>query len=244
MRWNGWQRLKNYYLAKRSHHTGRHPDQEAQQRLINAAPLSPSDQPLSTPAMVFDLETTGLNTRTDTVLSIGAVKVHPDGIALKNSFYQVLDIAVDLAGESQLIHGLTQKDLAQGCAPRQALLDFFSYSKDHIWLAFHAEFDRRMLKNAALQHLGLIVDPQPIDVAYLAPLLFPDMDQPQAGLDHWLQAFHLPILARHNATADALATAELVLILLHQAQSQGYQTWGELQQACLQQRQVKRLLNQ
>ena len=101
-----------------------------------------------------------------------------------------------------------------------------------------------MLKNAALQHLGLIVDPQPIDVAYLAPLLFPDMDQPQAGLDHWLQAFHLPILARHNATADALATAELVLILLHQAQSQGYQTWGELQQACLQQRQVKRLLNQ
>lgn len=243
MRWNGWQRFKNYLFAKKSPHTGNHPDLAAQQLLTHASPLTPADQPLSTPAMVFDLETTGLNTRTDTVLSIGAVKVRPEGIALGNSFYQVLDIAVDLAGESQLIHGLTQKDLAAGCEPRQALLDFFTYSKDHIWLAFHAEFDRRMLKNAALQHLGLIVDPQPIDVAHLAPLLFPELDQPQAGLDHWLTTFNLPIMARHNATADALATAELLMVLLNQAHAVGYKTWGELQQACLQQRQLKRMLS-
>lgn len=242
MDWNWWKKLKHYYIAKKSQHTGIHPDQYALQRLLDAEPVIPADQPLSTPCVVFDLETTGLNTRTDTVLSIGAVKLTEHGIPLGGSFYQVLDIAVDLAGESQLIHGLTQRDLAQGCAPRQALLDFLHYSKNHIWLAFHAEFDRRMFKNAALQHLGLIIDPQPIDIAYLAPLLFPELNHPQAGLDHWLEVFNLPILARHNATADALATAELLLILLPKAKELGYQNWGELQQACLQQRQLERML--
>lgn len=242
MHWTGWQRLKQYYLAKRSQHTGLHPDQQAQQLLLANAPLIPAEQPLSTPAMVFDLETTGLNTRTDRVLSIGAIKVEAKGIQLKNGFYQILDVAVDLQGESQLIHGLTQKDLASGCAPRQALLDFFSYSQQHIWLAFHAEFDRRMLKNAVLQHLGLIIDPQPIDIALLAPLLYPELDQPQASLDHWLTVFQLPMLNRHHAIADALATAELLMILLQKAQEQGYETWGELQQACWQLRQVQHLL--
>lgn len=241
--WFWWQKIKTK-LGLGTQTAAVQLDQHTQQQLIDSAPLIPGDQPLlSSPLLVFDLETTGLNTRTDTVLSIGAVKIQPmKGIDLGNSFYQVLDIAVDLAGESQLIHGLTQKDLAAGCAPRQALLDFLNYSKNHVWLAFHAEFDRRMLKNAAVQHLGLFIDPQPIDVAYLAPLLFPELDPSKAGLDHWLNAFHLPILGRHNATADALATAELIMILLHKAQCVGYDTWGELQKACLQQRQLKRML--
>lgn len=243
MRGSWWQSLKQYYTAFQSKRTGFHPDRYAQQVLNQAAPLIPADQPLQHPTMVFDLETTGLNTRTDTVISIGAVRLAEQGIALGNSFYQVLDIQVDLHGESQLIHGLTQKDLDKGCDPRQALFDFFHYSQNHIWLAFHAEFDRRMLKNAVLQHLGLIIDPQPIDIAYLAPLLFPELAASNATLDDWLRVFHLPILARHNAAADALATAELVMVLLHKAKQLGFTTWGELQNACLQQRQIQRFLS-
>lgn len=238
-----WQSLKRYYTAFQSQRTGFHPDRYAQQVLNQAAPLIPADQPLGHPAMVFDLETTGLDTRTDTVISIGAVRLTEQGIALGNSFYQVLDIQVDLQGESQLIHGLTQKDLDKGCDPRQALFDFFHYSQNHIWLAFHAEFDRRMLKNAVLQHLGLIIDPQPIDIAYLAPLLFPELATSHSNLDDWLQVFNLPILARHNAAADALATAELLMILINKAQQLGFKTWGELQNACLQQRQIQRFLS-
>ncbi len=234
-----WSVLKRYYTAFQSKHTGFHPDRYAQQILNQSGPLIPADQPLSHPAMVFDLETTGLDTRTDRVISIGAVRLSETGIALGNNFYQVLDVKVDLEGESQLIHGLTQKDLDKGCDPRQALFDFFHYSQNHVWLAFHAEFDRRMLKNAVLQHLGLIIDPQPIDLAYMAPLLFPDLASENKDLDSWLHAFHLPLMARHNAAADALATTELLMILLHQAQKMGFETWGEIQNACLKQRQLQ-----
>lgn len=237
-----WQYIKRYYTAFKSKRTGLHPDYYAQQLLNQPPLLIPAEQPLSHPVMVFDLETTGLNTHTDTVISIGAVRLTEAGIPLGNSFYQVLDIDVDLHGESQLIHGLTQHDLHQGCDPKQALYRFFEYSQNHIWLAFHAEFDRRMLKNAVLQHLGLIMDPQPLDVAHLAPLLFPDLAQTHKDLDSWLQTFHLPIMARHNAAADALATAELLMILIHQAQKVGFTTWGELQNACLKQRQLQGFL--
>ena len=243
MQHSWWQRLKRYYTAFRSQQTGFHPDRYAQQLLSQATPLSPAEQPLSHPVMVFDLETTGLNTRTDTVISIGASRLTPNGIPLGNSFYQVLDIKVDLYGESQLIHGLTQKDLDKGCDPRQALFDFFHYSQNHIWVAYHAEFDRRMLKNAVLQHLGLIIDPQPIDLAYMAPLLYPDLATTHKDLDDWLHAFQLPILARHNAAADALATAELLMVLRNKAQQLGFTTWGELQNACLKQRQIQHFLH-
>lgn len=234
-----WQQLKRYYTSLKSQRTGLHPDRYAQQLLNQPPSLTPADQPLSHPVMVFDLETTGLNTRTDTVISIGAVRLSEAGIPLGNSFYQVLDIEVDLQGESQLIHGLTQHDLHQGCDPRQALVNFFEYSQNHLWLAFHAEFDRRMLKKAVLQHLGLIIDPQPLDVAHIAPLLFPELASECKNLDEWLHTFKLPILTRHNAIADALATAELLMILIHQAQKLGFNTWGELHNACLKQRQLQ-----
>ena len=238
-RW--WQRLKNaYHFGSASKLVTA--DLEAQKIIQANQPLIPGNQPLSAPVMVFDLETTGLNTRTDTVLSIGAVRVTPQGIALGQQFYQVLDIAVNLTGESQLIHGLTQRDLSQGCAPRQAILDFMIYGRHQVWLGFHAEFDRRMIKNATFQHLGLSIDPQPIDIAYLAPLFYPELDTEQATLNYWLDIFNLPILARHNAAADALATAELLLLLIPKAYELGYSTWGQLQQLCIKQRQLQRLL--
>ncbi|WP_238945639.1 3'-5' exonuclease [Vandammella animalimorsus] len=47
-------------------------------------------------------------------------------------------------------------------------------------------------------------------------------------LDAWLQALGLGHSARHDAVADAMATAELTLIALAHAQAQGLQTWGQL----------------
>lgn len=37
--------------------------------------------------------------------------------------------------------------------------------------------------------------------------------------------------ARHDAAVDAMVTAELALILLARARKQGYENWGQLNQA-------------
>lgn len=209
-----------------------------------AAPIPLDDMALSGGSIiVYDLETTGLNTQSDSVLSIGAVTIENRAIALGSVFHEVLATpSVDLNRESQLIHGLTLGDLASGSPPRAALLRFLEYGTSRIWAAYHAEFDRVMLKKTVESWLGTDFDPQPIDVAELAPLLFPDKGAGVCPLDHWLDAFGLTSHERHNALDDAMVTAELMLIILERAHQQGYRTWGELSEACRTWRQLQRHL--
>ncbi|MFT0548276.1 PolC-type DNA polymerase III [Allopusillimonas ginsengisoli] len=181
--------------------------------------------------IVFDLETTGLDTRRDEVLSVGAVKVDGQAISLGNVFSRVLATQANLKPDNQLIHGLTRHDLEHGTPPRQALTDLLRYASGRLWIAFHAEFDRRMLQRAMLQWLGIRFDPAPLDLAELAPMLCPGMVAPAEGLDGWLHAFKIGVPARHDAAVDAMVTAELALILLSHARRQGYENWGELNQA-------------
>lgn len=215
----------------------------AEQVAQRASPLSQDDQTLSdTDILVFDLETSGLDVQNDTVLSIGAVTIQRNGIALGNVFHEVLSTSAELNLDSQLMHGITRQDLAAGAPPRTALLQFLEYSTDRIWTAYHAEFDRVMLQNSIREWLGVEFDPQPIDVAELAPLLFPDKQSAYSPLEYWLEIFGLTVRERHNALEDAMVTAELMLILLDRAHQQGYRTWGELNEACRAWRQVQRHL--
>lgn len=197
-------------------------------------PLEPAGQPLqSQPLVVFDLETSGLNIQKDTVLSAGAVRIEQQAIVLGKPFEAVLRVDTALRADSQLIHGLTRADLAGGEDPQEALLRLLEYGQDAIWLAWHAAFDHAMLQRAVRHWLGLDAAriPRPLDLAHLAPMLFPQHAGPQAGLDHWLRAFALDMPARHHAAADAFATAQIALIVLAGARQQGLGTWGELAQA-------------
>lgn len=215
----------------------------ASQVAEDAVPVLMEDQPLSDESIVvYDLETSGLNPYTDTVLSIGAVTIKNSAIDLGNVFQEILASSAELNNESQLIHGLTLKDLAAGSPPRAALLRFLQYSTDRIWVAYHAEFDRVMLKKSIELWLGVSYDPRPLDVAELAPMLFPDKGPAYGPLEHWLRVFGLTIRERHNALEDAMITAELMLIMLDRAHHLGYHSWGELNEACLAWRKLQRHL--
>ncbi len=181
--------------------------------------------------IVFDLETTGLDTRRDEVLSVGAVTLDNQAICLGNTFSRILATPTALDPDNQLIHGLTRHDLEHGSPPQQALVDLLRYASGRLWLAYHAEFDRRMLQRAMMQWLGIRFDPAPLDLAELAPMLCPGMVAPADGLDGWLHAFKIDVCARHDATVDAMVTAELALILLKRARQQGYKNWSQLNQA-------------
>lgn len=210
----------------------------------DAIPAVPADQALDAASLVvFDLETTGLDTNQDSVLAIGAVKINGLAIVLGQTFERLLSSPAELNSESQLLHGLTREDLAAGDLPRSCLLDFLDYSQGRIWLAYHAPFDRIMLQNAMQTWLGIKFDALPMDLAALTPMIFPDKGPANAPLDHWLSTFSLSVAHRHNALADAMATAELLLIVLDRAWGLGYRTWGELDDACKQWQEVQRYLS-
>jgi DNA polymerase-3 subunit epsilon len=206
-------------------------DETQRQRLEALPGVASGEAPLREQRfVVLDLETTGLNTSRDLVLAIGAVVIDDGAIQLGQQFERTLQRDNHQVSESVLIHGIGPDAVAAGSDPAGALLDFLEFLGDSPLLAFHAPFDQRMLARALRQSLGHRLAHPFIDLAELAPLLFAQANIRQGGLDDWIAHFGLQVQQRHNASADALATAELALILFSQARRQGLDSFVQLEQ--------------
>ena len=180
--------------------------------------------------VVVDLETSGLNLNRDQVLSIGAVVIEDGAVDFSQMFERTLLRANTKVGPSVLIHGLGPSAIAAGSDPAEALLDFMAFVGDSPLLAFHAPFDQHMLCRALKDSLGYRLAHPFLDVADIAPLVCSDANIREAGLDDWISHFKLHVGERHHASADALATAELMLILFSRARQQGIDSPRVLQE--------------
>lgn len=205
-----------------------HAQQERLRRL--ALPRALDERPLAEQRLVvLDLETSGLDMRRDAVLAIGAVAIDNGAIDFSQQFECTLQCPGRPLNESVLIHGIAPSALAAGAEPAEGLLAFMEYLGDSPLLAFHAAFDQRMLARALKEHLGHRLLHPFLDVAELAPLLCPDSAIRQGGLDDWTARFGLQAQQRHHASADALVTAELALILFSKARRQGLDSLATLE---------------
>ncbi len=215
------------FLRHRPHLSG------AQQQRIRAlpVPVNAHDCLLERARfVVLDQETTGLNLRHDQVISIGAVVIEQQAIDFGQLFEATLRPKKLDISESILIHGITPGELAAGQPPAEALLEFMEFVGDSPLLAYHAPFDQQMLARALREHLGLRLNLPFLDVAEMAPMLCPDARLLKTGLDNWVQYFRLQVSQRHHASADALVTAEIALILLHLARQQGISSLASMEQ--------------
>jgi len=224
--------------------TGKLPLDAGQRRRLSRLPTAPhlDSRPLhSQRFVVLDLETTGLNVNRDIVLSIGAVLIEGGAIDLAQQFECTLQRKLRAVTESVLIHGIPPSALAAGTAPAEALLAFMEFAGDCVFLAFHAPFDQRMLTRALKDELGYQLRHPFIDVADLAPMLFPEAFVNHGGLDHWIDYFKLDMPQRHHASADALATAEIALILFNRARRMGLDNVAELGERAARWQRARRL---
>ena len=203
-----------------------------QQRLAQlTAPAGLNDHTLRAQRwVVVDLETSGLDLNRDQVLSIGAMVIEDGAIDLGQAFERTLLRTDNPLSPSVLLHGLGPSAIAAGCDPVDALLDFMEFVGDSPLLAFHSPFDQHMLGRALKESLDYRLQHPFMDVAALAPMLCPQTHLREAGLDAWVKHFNLQVEERHNASADALATAELALILFSRARAQHIDSPQALQQ--------------
>ena len=167
--------------------------------------------------VVVDVETTGLNLVTDTLISIGAVAVVNGSIALGDSFSVVLQQREISRKENILIHGISGSAQREGMLPADALLEFLEYLGKSPLVAFHVAFDETMIKRAMRQYLGIAFKHTWLDLAHVLPALWPESKRSHRALDDWSTRFAIRNDDRHNAVADALATAQLLLVAIEQA---------------------------
>jgi DNA polymerase-3 subunit epsilon len=178
--------------------------------LFAARPPTPADGRW----VVVDVETSGLDQAADRLLSIGAVAVRDGAIAVTDSLEVVIRQERASARANILLHGIGAGAQLSGTDPAQACRDFLDYAGNSPLVGFHSGFDRAFLARAARLYLGLPLNADWIDLAALAPALNPGVRA--KALDEWLAHFGIQVEQRHDASADAFATAMLLLRLLKQ----------------------------
>ena len=198
------------------------------QALPNADLRAPLE---STRWVVVDTETTGLDPRSDTLLSIGACQVRGTRLDLASSYYTLIKPPQVSSAANVLIHGIGHAEQMSGADHASALSGYLEFSRRDVLVAYHAPFDEAMLRIAMQRYLGLRFRPVWLDVAKLADVLFPEQGRQFRMLDQWLAHFGVQHPARHNALADALCTAELLLVLLAFAEKRGQSCARKLIQA-------------
>ncbi len=168
--------------------------------------------------VVLDVETSGLDIKRDRLLAIAAIAVHFEHhtprIHLGDSFEVVLRQSSEAAVADKsniLLHGIGVGAQRAGVDPAQALAAFESWLGHSPLVAFHAAFDRAMIERTCRTVLGHCPPRAWLDLEPFAAVLCPDVRA--RALDEWLAHFRIECAVRHQAAADTLATAELMLKL-------------------------------
>ncbi len=193
-------------------------DQEQRLQAWRVQPRTALNIPFeSSRYVVMDVETSGLNLRKDKLISIGAVAVVNGRIALGDCFYIVLQQEVASERDNILLHEISGSKQRAGKPAADALLGFLEFIGKDPLVAFHVAFDKTMLRKSIRQYLGFAFKHPWLDLAYVLPGLNPLAAHRLHTLDDWSNHFVIGNEARHNALADALATAQLLLIAQNQA---------------------------
>jgi DNA polymerase-3 subunit epsilon len=148
-------------------------------------------------------------------------------IAVNSGFSVVLRQQAASDPANIVIHEISGDEQLSGIDCVDALNRFTQYAGDAPLVAFHAPFDRALLKRA-YGGAGLALRNRWLDLAALAPALHPGLARRCKALDDWLAEFGIENPRRHDALSDAYATALLFQVLLDSARRQGAHSCAEV----------------
>lgn len=171
--------------------------------------------------VVVDVESSGLDPYHDRLISIGAVAVQGGAVRLAEAFSTTLRQDRPSGEANILVHRIGGSAQMAGADPAEALADFLAFAGKAPLVAFNADFDRVLIERASRGLLGVAPDSAWLDLALLAPAVFPRRPGNPRTLDDWLRAFSIENADRHHALADAVATAHLLLAVLAEARKLG-----------------------
>ena len=179
--------------------------------------------------VVLDTETTGLKpSEGDEIVSIGAVRVVNRRILTGETFFRLVHPGRPIPPESTRYHGITDATVA-GAPPAEVVLpQFRAFCADAVLVAHNAAFDLKFLRLRE-RAANVAFDMPVIDTLLLSAHLHPDLDD--HDLDAIARRVGVPIVGRHTALGDALATAAVFAKLLELLAARGVDTLDELLEA-------------
>ena len=191
---------------------------------LSALPLS------SLNAIVLDLETTGLNTTSDHIVQIGAVRLSAGRIDHNDIFDELVDPGVPIPESATAIHSIRDHDVAEAANFPAVLPRFVDWANGYVVLGYSLGFDFAMLKTEHDRARLSWKSPRGLDIAHLVQVLSPAL--PSTSLDTVAAWLGIEVRDRHQALGDALLAAEIFVALLPRLRSKGIITLAEAERAC------------
>lgn len=169
----------------------------------------------------LDCETTGLNPKTDQIITIGAVRIVGNQILTSERLELKLKPTKTINAEAIKIHQLRNCDVENGLEPVEAIKKLIEFIGSSPILGYYLEFDMALINRIVEPWLGIKLPNQQIELSALY------YDQkigivPQKRLDLRLTSIcstlNVPNLGAHDAYTDALTVAIAFLKLKKQQQ--------------------------
>lgn len=199
--------------------------------------------------VALDCETTGLDAKKDSIITIGAVTVEDGSILLDDQYEALLKIAYNTS--SVVVHGITAEEAAEnGMSEAEALAGLLKYLKDGVIVGHHIGFDVEVIKNACMRRFGLefknrwldtmdltlhlerdgLFDERETNVPFRRTMeTSPDFARSRDfSLDGLCRRFGVEPHDRHTAAGDAFITAQIFIKLLRYAKRAGRTTLAQI----------------
>ena len=183
------------------------------------------------PIIALDLETTGLNTRTDRVIQIGMV----DMASPQSPISLLVKPDIAIPATSTAIHGINDEDVADADPFSLAFASCKDRLTDHVIMGYNIGFDLAIL-SAETERYGIdwhfqaglcLRQLATIALGREAMLMMGDLDQLAAR-------YGVDIKARHSALGDAQIAAGIYTKLIDDLRHQSIITFGDAKRAVAQ----------
>lgn len=183
------------------------------------------DTPATQEWVCLDLEMTGLNPKTEHILSVGAIKiVQKDGVLsidTGNALSLICRPPTLPSPESIIIHGLRPVDVENGISYDELLTQLLPFIGNRPIVGFCIDMDMAFLNAIIKPFLGTTISPELLDVTILEQRLrqrkaMSDIAVHRKHLNVLIDEYHIPRLPAHDALNDALMTA---MVFCHVYQS-------------------------
>ncbi|WP_338414130.1 3'-5' exonuclease [uncultured Sphaerotilus sp.] len=182
------------------------------------------DEPPPNEWVSLDCETTGLDTRRDDIISIGAVRIVGDRVMTSEALSLLVRPSKALTADSVRVHRLRDQDVADGLEPEEAMRQLLAFIGGRPLVGYFLEFDVAMVNRVIWPMLGVALPQQKIEISTLfyeyKSRQFRGHEQDRhidLRFDTVMTELDLPQRDAHDALNDAVMAALAFIKLRHLA---------------------------
>ena len=158
---------------------------------------------------IVDIETTGGKFNEESIIEVAAYRF--DGVAITDQFISLVNPQRDIHPYVEKLTGITSKMVKTAPLFHEVAKRIIEITSDSILVAHNAQFDYRILQ-LEFKRLGFEFSMKSLCTVILSQELLPDQESYKLG--RLSRSLGIPLKDRHRASGDALATVELLKILI------------------------------